>query len=120
MYVARPYNLNVTPLFVQGDKLDINRDVTLSSSAIHFLQKNSFDLGKVFTKGVPYLSRDEEVYARQRYAKRQEDSVRIPDIVISESDHAALEFYRKARQTLSEWANAKKVCACNLLLFHWP
>jgi poly(A)-specific ribonuclease len=119
MYVARPYNFNVTPLFVQGDKLDTNRDITLSSSAIQFLQKNSFDLGKVFTRGVPYLSREEEVYARQRYAKRQDDSARIPDIVISESDHAALDFYHKARQTLSEWTNAKKVRTCNRLLFHW-
>jgi poly(A)-specific ribonuclease len=115
MYVARPYNFNVTPLFVQGDRLDINRDITFSSSAIQFLQKNSFDVGAVFTRGVPYLSREEEESARQKFAKRQENSASIPDIVISESDESALEFFRNARTTISKWANAKKVCTCNFL-----
>jgi hypothetical protein len=109
MYVARPYNFNVTPLFIHGDRLDINRDITLSSSAIQFLIKNSFDLGAVFQKGVPYLSREEEVSAKQIFAKRQTNAASIPDIVIPENDAAALKWYNNAKQEMSNWVNATKV-----------
>lgn len=36
------------------------RSDRFNSSACDFLSKNRFDFGKVFTAGVPYLSRDEE------------------------------------------------------------
>jgi poly(A)-specific ribonuclease len=110
MYVARPYNFNVSPLLIHGEKLEIKRDITFQSSAIHFLIKNSFDIGAVFTKGVPYLSREEESIARINYSKKQEMSTNIPDIVISPDDDEALAFYHKAKKTIFDFAKQKKVC----------
>lgn len=113
MYVARPYNFNVSPLFIHGDKLEIKRDITLQSSAIQFLIKNSFDIGAVFAKGVPYLSKEEESMARINYSKKEEMSTKIPDIVISPDDHEAVAFYAKAKQTIFDFVNQEKVClAC--------
>jgi poly(A)-specific ribonuclease len=110
MYVARPYNFNVSPLLIHGDKLEIKRDITFQSSAIHFLINHSFDIGAVFTKGVSYLSREEESTARINYSKKQEMSTNIPDIVISPDDDEAVAFYTKARKTIFDFANQKKVC----------
>jgi poly(A)-specific ribonuclease len=110
MYVARPYNFNLSPLFLQGDKLEIYRDITLSSSAVHFLMKNSFDMGAVFTKGVPYLSREEEASALQNYIRRQESQSTIPDIIIPPSDVEAHKFYDKAKKTISDWFGKEQVC----------
>jgi poly(A)-specific ribonuclease len=110
MYVARPYNFNVSPLLIHEDKLDVRRDITLQSSAIQFLIKNSFDIGAVFTKGVPYLSREEEIFARLSYSKKQEFSSNIPDIVIAPDDEEAVAFYTKARKTIFDFTNQKKVC----------
>ena len=109
MYVARPYNFNVSPLLIHGEKLEIKRDITFQSSAVHFLIKNSFDIGAVFTKGVPYISREEEAMARTNYSKKQEMSINIPDIVISPDDTEAVAFYTKARKTIFDFANQKKV-----------
>lgn len=109
MYVARPYNFNVTPLFIHGDRLEIKRDITLSTSAITFLIKNSFDIGAVFTKGVHYLSREDEALARLNYVKKQESSSAIPDVAISAMDPKELAFYERARQTILDFTNQKKV-----------
>lgn len=109
MYVARPYNFNVSPLLIHDERLDIKRDITFQSSAVHFLIKHSFDIGAVFTKGVPYLSREEESVAGINYLKKQEMATNIPDIVISPDDNEAVEFYSKARKTIFDFANQKKV-----------
>ena len=117
MYVARPYNFNVSPLLIHGEKLDIKRDITFQSGAVQFLTKHSFDIGAVFTKGVPYLSREEESIARINYSKKQEMSANIPDIVISPEDDEAVAFYSKARKTIFDFANQKKVCLRGNLVF---
>ncbi|KAI9731260.1 MAG: hypothetical protein M1818_007885 [Claussenomyces sp. TS43310] len=106
VYVAKPYNFNVSPLFLHKDKLAINRDITLSSSAIQFLIDNSFSIGSVFHSGVPYLSHDEQNIAHQRYAERL--IKRIPDVVIPPGDTEALNFYRKSRATITSLVNQKK------------
>ncbi|KFY06733.1 hypothetical protein V492_07795 [Pseudogymnoascus sp. VKM F-4246] len=107
VYTARPYNFNINPLLEDGDKLDIYRDITLSSSSMHFLRKNFFDVGAVFTKGISYISRKEQIQARQAFQERQNRNSTIPDIEISPSDHATLNFYRKARQQLLDWTDPK-------------
>jgi len=110
MYITRPYNFNVSPLLIDGEKLEIKRDITFQSGAVQFLIKNSFDIGAVFTKGVPYLSIEEESIARINYSKKQEMSTNIPDVVISPDDDEAVAFYTKARKTIYDFANQKKVC----------
>lgn len=110
MYIARPFNFNVSPLFIEEDRLGINRDVTLSSSAVHFLMKNNFDMGAVFTDGVSYLSREEAVTARKIYAEKEDRAANMADISIAPSDQEALKFLRKARETVASWTGAKKVC----------
>jgi poly(A)-specific ribonuclease len=110
MYVARPYNFNISPLLVHGERLDIRRDFTFQSGAVQFLIKHSFDMGAVFTKGIPYISREEESVARVNYEKKQEMANSIPDVVISPDDEEAVAFYTKARKTIFDFANQKKVC----------
>lgn len=109
MYVARPFNFNLSPLFLYGELLKINRDVTLSTNAIMFLMKNSFDMGTVFTSGVTYLSRHEELAARKFFMGNLNHSSSVPDIIIPPGDREALNFYRNARQTVTSWVKQKKV-----------
>ncbi|KAL5351369.1 hypothetical protein ACLOAV_003226 [Pseudogymnoascus australis] len=90
-----------------GDKLDIYRDITLSSSSMHFLRKNCFDIGAVFTKGISYISRKEQTQARQAFLDRQNRNSTIPDLEISPGDQATLTFYRNARKQLLEWTDPK-------------
>ncbi|OBT87011.1 hypothetical protein VE02_03691 [Pseudogymnoascus sp. 03VT05] len=107
VYTARPYNFNINPLLEDGDKLDIYRDITLSSSSMHFLRKNCFDIGAVFTKGISYISRKEQAQARQAFQERQNRNSTIPDIEIGPGDQATLDFYRNARRQLLEWTDSK-------------
>jgi hypothetical protein len=106
MYIARPYNFFITPLLEERDRLDIYRDITLSSSALHFLQNNKFDIGAVFERGVFYASRHEEAEARKYVVVEKEYS----DIYVKADDPEALDFYRKARITIRKWAGETKVC----------
>jgi len=105
MYIARPYNFNLSPLFIHGDRLEIDRRFTFSSSACDFLQRNSFDFGKVFSSGIPYLSQEEEARARTQFNHRAEQTLKIPDVVIPLNDPEALDFYRLSRKKISDWAN---------------
>jgi poly(A)-specific ribonuclease len=116
-YVARPYNINMSPLFLRGDQLGINRDITLSSSAMHFLLKNNFDIGTVFKRGVPYLSRMEEAYARQKFSERQDVISNIPDLVIEESNQAGWDFYRSMKKQITEWLADPKVGHLSTIIF---
>lgn len=59
--------------------------------------------------GVPYLSEQEEVEARERYDQRIERNAAIPSIVFDPSDVGTLEFYRRARSIITEWIEAKEV-----------
>ncbi|KFX94431.1 hypothetical protein O988_06301 [Pseudogymnoascus sp. VKM F-3808] len=107
VYTARPYNFNINPLLEDGDRLDIYRDITLSSSSMHFLRKNCFDIGAVFTKGISYISRNEQAQARQAFHERQNRNSTIPDVEIDPGDQVTLSFYRDARRQLLEWTDSK-------------
>ncbi|PBP26994.1 CAF1 family ribonuclease [Diplocarpon rosae] len=103
-YLARPFNFNLNPLSAEGVDLRLDRTFTFSTSACDFLKKNSFDFGKVFKEGVPYLSRDEEEERREEYAQRASKNAKIPDIVIAPDDVSTLEFSRSTRKTIAAWA----------------
>lgn len=98
--MARPYNFNLSPLFIDREKLGIERTFAFSSGAIQFLlgDKVQFDIAAPFYTGVPYLSRDEE---REAIAKFE--NVVYTDLTINPNDTAALEFYRDCRQTINTW-----------------
>ncbi|KAB8289811.1 hypothetical protein EYC80_010444 [Monilinia laxa] len=106
-YLAKPYNINLSPLFLYDRVFDLDRNFCFSSSATSFLQSNGFDFGAVFTKGVPYLSEQEEVETRERYDQRIERNASIPLIVFDPCDIGTLDFYRRARSTINEWIEAK-------------
>jgi poly(A)-specific ribonuclease len=108
-YLARPYNFYMTPLSASGVDLKLDRNFTFSSSACDFLNKNGFKFDKIFTSGVPYLSRVEEDEVREEYSQRADKQAKIPDITISPNETATLEFYRDARKTISTWAKNPKV-----------
>ena len=110
MYVGRPYNFNLSPLFLEGDRLKLDRKITFSSSACHFLRKNNFNIGTPFVNGITYLSREEEKLARDYFTQNADHSAKIPDMVISPNEHQTLGFYRNARKTISAWTNKKNVC----------
>jgi poly(A)-specific ribonuclease len=74
---------------------------------MHFLRSNSFDIGAVFTKGVSFISRDEQAQARLTFAERQNRNSTIPNLDIAPGDQATLEFYRNARRQLKEWTDPK-------------
>jgi hypothetical protein len=109
-YVAQPYNFNVSPLFIEGDRLRISRDITFSTKNVQFLIDHSFDIGAIFTKGVPYLSREEETTARRIFMKSQDKSSQIPDLIVQPGDAEALDFYNRVRKTIYTFVNQKKVC----------
>lgn len=74
---------------------------------MHFLRKNCFDIGAVFTKGISYISRKEQTQARQAFQERQNRNSTIPDIEIGPGDQVTLDFYRNARRQLLEWTDPK-------------
>lgn len=107
-YLARPFNFNLSPLTADGLDLRMDRSFTFSSSACDFLKGNNFDFGKVFTGGIPYLSRDEETSLRTLETSRLAKQSSIPDVVIPTNEPTTLEFYRSARSKISSWVNDKK------------
>lgn len=108
-YLARPYNFNLSPLSADGVELNLERTFQFSSSACDFLSRNSFDFGKVFREGIPYLSREEEDSIREEYNNRNDKTAKIPDVVIPANEPTTLDFYRSARQAISEWVKDPKV-----------
>jgi poly(A)-specific ribonuclease len=85
----------------------MDRRFEFSSSACDFLNKNSFDFGKVFSSGVPYLSRHEEKEIRKRESERLDRDHEIPDIPLAPGS-PELEFYRNARTSISAWIKDPK------------
>lgn len=106
-YLARPFNFYLSPLHADGADFKMDRRFEFSSSACDFLIKNNFDFGKVFSSGVPYLSRHEEKEIRKREAGRADQNQKIPDIALAPGS-PELDFYRAARATISTWVNDLK------------
>jgi poly(A)-specific ribonuclease len=73
------------------------------------LQGEGFDIGKVFSNGVYYLSHAEEEETREQFRQRDERETSKPGVIIPPGDTNALNFYRSARKTISTWVNAAKV-----------
>jgi poly(A)-specific ribonuclease len=98
--------------------LKLERQFTFSSSASDFLKKSGFDFSKVFTDGVPYLSRHEEYERQEENSARADKKLKIPDIPINPDDVQTVEFMRYARKTVKDWVkeskNKPEVDYCNI------
>ncbi|KAH8769735.1 ribonuclease H-like domain-containing protein [Hyaloscypha finlandica] len=107
-YLARPYNFYVSPKSAEGVDLRLDRIFSFSSSACDFLTKNNFSFGKVFSDGVPYMSRDEEYECREEFNQRADKKAKMENITIASNDSATLDFYRGVRRTITMWHKTRK------------
>jgi poly(A)-specific ribonuclease len=99
-FELRTYNIDLCPIV--EDDLDIDRDFVLQSGAAEFLLANRFSFEKPFAQGVRYLSRAEEIDARQAAQNRQDRS-RFAEIQLRDDDTDALTFVDKVRKEVQEW-----------------
>lgn len=97
------------------DRIGIDRKFLTSSSTLHFLIKNGFDIADSFHYGVGYLSRAEEEHALKFFHEKQERLAKIADVAVGPDDQEALNFYRSSRFTISEWINKKGIVSTS-----WP
>ncbi|MCJ1246045.1 hypothetical protein MMC30_003249 [Trapelia coarctata] len=103
-YIARPYNFFLNPIL--EEKLDIERIFSYQSGAVEFLLGHKFNMGASFTKGVAYLSREEEATAMEiEVAKR--DRFAIPDIHLRSDEVESLTFVRRVREEIEKWKSRK-------------
>lgn len=100
VYVLRPYNFHLNPII--GEDLEIERIWCNQDSAIRFLLDHGFDMAAPFTKGVQYLSREEEKIAKKRLTARLDRS-KFDDQEIQVTDGENLEFLRQLRGTINAW-----------------
>lgn len=100
-YVLRPYNFELSPL-IEERGLEIERIFSYQSGAVDFLLKVGFDMSMPFTRGIPYLSRDESREAREKHARRQ-DKTAIADIQIKPTETESLAFLDHVRQQIDAW-----------------
>lgn len=104
-YVFKTSNFPLNPSF--DEDLDLERIFSFQSGAVDFLLKNNFNLSEPFTRGVPYLSRDEEEMAKQR-AKERQDKSRFDDIELADDDVDTLRFLEKVRGEIKDWRKGGK------------
>jgi poly(A)-specific ribonuclease len=76
---------------------------------VEFLLSHNFQLDTPFKTGVSYLSRQEEVEARQRASARQDRSGFV-DVELKEDDLDSLAFVNRVREELQAWESEKGVC----------
>lgn len=103
------YNVNIDPLVSEANKIKVDRDVTFSSAAMHFLQSQGYDLKASITDGVTYLSRAEHTKALVDFGKRQEtfnNPTRQLLDDISSYDHETIAFVRDAANQIKLWIDA--------------
>lgn len=86
----------------------------LMGLAVEFLLEHGFRLDAPFLNGVPYLSRDEEAFARLK-ATAREDGAAIADIFLKPEDLDSLKFVRQAREDIKTWKERTIVGLCNLM-----
>ena len=106
-YGLHPYNFSLSPLILE--RLDLERIFSFQSGAAQFLVEHGFQIDLPFTKGVPYLSRNEAKSVKEReYAKLRKRAV--VDIDLSKpEDAAAVEFMDDVRDAIKNWQKRGKV-----------
>lgn len=94
----------VSPVISGISKRDYqDRQFRFSSEACNFLLKSGFDFGRVFARGVPYLSRQEEAIVRLNFQKREEKNSTKEDLILkTEID---IEFYEDTKHDIQRWVD---------------
>ncbi|RFU23964.1 hypothetical protein B7463_g12373, partial [Scytalidium lignicola] len=105
-YRAKPYNIYMSPLVSEIPKRYCqDRLFSFSSEACGFLLKNGLDFGKVFSRGVPYLSYLEENAVRLNLQEREKKCADIEDLVLE--NKVDVEFYENTRRDIQQWEREK-------------
>ncbi|MCJ1389378.1 hypothetical protein MMC18_002235 [Xylographa bjoerkii] len=99
-YTARPYNFYLNPILEV--KLDIERIFSFQSGAVEFLLSHGFNMQAPFTIGVPYLSREEEIFAMDIELAKQ-NKAGIADIHLRSDEVESIQFVRKVRDDIKKW-----------------
>jgi len=79
----------------------IDRTVSFSYTSFLFLQRYGFDFEKVFSNGIPYLSRQESQIANELLQNPSEAKVEPCDI--DKLDSEARGFYFSTKRQIFEW-----------------
>jgi len=106
-YLLRCYNFNLSPLMLD-DSLDIERTFSYSSGAVDFLLSHGYQMDAPFKEGIPYLSKEDAILAKQRGMLRW-DKTSIPDIKIKPTDFKAIGFMQRVRGEVREWQQTQEV-----------
>ncbi|KAI9712040.1 MAG: hypothetical protein M1820_001749 [Bogoriella megaspora] len=103
-YILQPYNFNLSPLV--PERMGVDRQFSFTSGAAGFLLRHGFSFDKVFSEGVPYLSRKEAKFAKDdAYAGMVKSR---PDIDLNEQeDSEAIQFMDDVRDAIKEWKNSR-------------
>src|SRR5579871_6539771 len=84
VYVLRPYNFFLNPTI--SEDFNIERIWSYQSGAVRFLLENGFRMEAPYTKGIPYLSREEAMLAKQQLKVRLDKSNFDKDLIDIEGD----------------------------------
>ncbi|KAJ5159591.1 uncharacterized protein N7482_006595 [Penicillium canariense] len=98
-YVLRPYNVDLNPILDRN--LDVNRDCTFMGWSMEFLIGNKFDVSAIFRQGVRYLSREEEIEARDQAARRWAPRDPLEDAQLSNEETVG--FLQAVRREIDNW-----------------
>ncbi|KAJ5371279.1 uncharacterized protein N7496_007371 [Penicillium cataractarum] len=105
-YLLRPYNMFLNPCLDRN--LNINRDCTLMGWSMEFLVGHKFDVGALFTQGLRYLSREEEILAREEAIRRWAPSESMEAIEDNLRDEGDVRFVEAVRRLIDAWVAGGK------------
>lgn len=104
VYVLLPYNFYLNPTVPED--LEIERIWSYQSGAVRFLLEHDFRMEAPYTKGIPYLSREEVMLVKQQLKVRLDKSKFDNDFIRIESDDN-IAFMDKVRAEISAWEGFK-------------
>ncbi|MDI1488944.1 MAG: hypothetical protein OHK93_008221 [Ramalina farinacea] len=104
-YVMHPFNLTLSPLI--DKRLKLEREFTYRSGAVDFLLGHNFQFDAAFTRGITYLSFEEEANARA-IAIADWGGDTLPDIGIRPDDVENLDLMRRVREEVLVWQQQDK------------
>lgn len=83
-----------------------------------YLTGHKFDIGGLFTQGVRYLSRQEEVAAREASARKWAPVDSMEDLEDQLRDEGSIRFLQAVRREIDTWTAKGKVSFSSFLGHH--
>lgn len=105
-YRSRTYSIHLTPFFAKySDDLArlIDRKMTFSYKTFLFLEQHNFSFEKAFARGVPYLSRAEELKATQKFLTHHGERGYDNSLDLNTLDPLTKIICDRARIQISSW-----------------